>query len=309
MRRLSVRARVLLLVLAWAPMPTMFLLLDNGMLPGSGVGSIVATMLLLAIAATVTVAIASAWIQEARGDDLLRSAPLSPPVGEGVTFQFPQETWASSSAIFLPLILVSAAQVLAIGRARLGWSFVGAIALLFGATMGLIMWKGRYYIDVFDDRLRAQEAFWRSKRDQLGASEILIAAVTRVSVDSGWGQWGSSLCVGVYAEEPEGVSGISIPLGVGDRKEGERCLSRVLGLVPAHVVEPSVVHVANALRLLEDVGSRTEDPPTSVATKALGLVGKGKLEAAIQLLDSAVGSEDLLRARTELVGVVRATKL
>jgi hypothetical protein len=86
-RTMSVGARVALLVLAWLPMPVMFFLVSNAMMPGGAIVLFVMVFLSLSIAAAVSVSFASAWIQS----DSSLSTPLPAPLGEAHVRQIGSE--------------------------------------------------------------------------------------------------------------------------------------------------------------------------------------------------------------------------
>jgi hypothetical protein len=295
--------RVAIMLIAWAPLGATYFAVPTQMPPEGVAIAIAAVIGLVAIAIAVNVAVVSAWIREARGTDL-PSPGVAVPISEPTTFEFSQQSWGATAALFGGLMFVVIGQSLARGPSRFDVTFVSAVALLFGATFGLITWKGRHYVDVFDDRIRVQQAFWRNREELESAEGIPIGAVTRVVIDRGWGNWGSAPGIGIYAEGPEGDDAASIPLGARDRQEGERCLSRVLELVSPEVVDEGVLHLKNALDLLEEATGVTGE--TSMADRALCLVSEDKLEEAAKLLSVATQSAQLRRAGSELDEVVRA---
>jgi hypothetical protein len=81
-RTMPTGARVALLVLAWLPMPVMFFLVSNAMMPGGAIVLLVMTFVSLSIAAAVSVGFASASMRGAHQGDSLPSAALSAPLGE-----------------------------------------------------------------------------------------------------------------------------------------------------------------------------------------------------------------------------------
>jgi hypothetical protein len=299
---MSAHGRWALLITAGLPMPIVYILASNAMLPGGGVGLALSLLASILVAATATVSVVGGWRREALPQGANDSSSRPDPVGEGMAFEFSQQSPISAAAILLLIVPASAVLVLRHGTPYL--VFAALTSLLFAAAFGLIIWRGRYHLDIYDDRIRVQEAFWRSSQDSDSAAEIPTEAITRVVVERGWGNWGFAPVIGIYADELGEADGACIPLGTSDRQEGQRCLSRLLEVVPEGVVDEGVLHLKSALDSLEAATGRPSD--AALADRALRLIGRDKLEEAGALLDSTSASADLHRARAELAEVVRS---
>lgn len=299
---MPIGVRVTVMVLAWLPLVAMYFAMSIPVPIEGMIAGLVATVALIAVAAAVSVSVVSAWIREVRGDD--EAAQPIAPAGQPTTFAFSQQSRGSAAVLFAGLVLLMLAQQI-IRRGRVDLVFVTGITLLFSATFALITWRGRYYVDVFDDRIRCQEAFWRS-RDELESREgFPIDGVTRVVLERGWGNWGFAPVVVIYADSTGTADSACVPLGQSDRRQGLRCLDRILEAVAKESVDPGVLPLKSALETLEASSDRPSE--AALADRALRLVSRDKLEEAAALLDSASSSAELRRAGSELAEAVRVS--
>jgi hypothetical protein len=298
---MPVGARVMLMVLAWLPLVAMYYAMSIPVPLEGMIAELVGTMALLAVAVAVNVAVVSAWMRDARADD---GTPPVVRLDEPVAFAFSQQSRGSALVLFGGGVLVMLVSSAVHGHGRVDLAFVAGVGLLLAATSALIMWKGRYYVDVFDDRIRVQQAFWRSREELESREGLPIDGVTRVALERGWGNWGFAPVIAVFADVCGEVDAACIPLGQSDRREGLSCLNRVLEDVDPDAVEPSVLHLVSAFEALEAASCRSGE--AALADRALRLASGDKLEEAAVVLDSAA-SADLRRAGAELAEVVRAT--
>lgn len=297
MRAMPNSARVLVLVSVWVPLLVVFVVFAYGTMPGGGIAMLAATFASVAVGAAVSVAVVSGWLQEARADDPNAPVPLPEPVGEGATFEFKTISWRGAAVAGVVVLLYFAGTSMR-RRGSIDGIFLAAIGVLAVAVLVLMVRKGRDYIRIYDDRLRAGTAFWRTPDDEAEATEIPFGDITRVAVERGRG---------LNIEISTGVSawGASIPLNSANLAEGVRCLSKVLEVVSPEVVGDEVLRLRDALELLNAAGDRAGD--SWWAEKALHLVGRDRLEEAAQLLATAESSDDLRRAGAEFAEVARAT--
>lgn len=307
--RMSVRTRVILLVFGWVPIAAMYLLAWHSRVPVLGQATIVLALVGASLAATVGVMIGMArkghvpW----SGLEIFQRKTPPPGLGEATSFQFALLSWKFAVIAGAVFLLGFSAKVLARGGSgEVDFLTFGlGLGVVVSAGLALAAWKGRCYVDVLDDRVQVQEALWRSRGDEATAAGFPVTSITSVAVKRGWGMSGRCLTVDVRADTADEVfGGASIPLGETDRLEGERCLSRLLEVVPPQVVDEGVLHLRNALALLETAMNRSGD--SSWAGQALPLVSVGRLEDAVQLLSTATESAELRRAGAELAEVARS---